>query len=78
MELSKVQWNGRAYAEFRDYLLSFSDEKYRAFHSGLCKTSRYPIIGVRLPIMQKISSEIVRASRFIFLWRPLCSRMKRL
>ena len=67
MELSKVQWNGRAYAEFRDYLLSFSDEKYRAFHSGLCKTSRYPIIGVRLPIMQKISSEIVKGKPLYFL-----------
>ena len=67
MELSKVQWNGRAYAEFRDYLLSFSDEKYRAFHSGLCKTSKYPIIGVRLPIMQKISSEIVKGKPLYFL-----------
>ena len=67
MELSKVQWNGRAYAEFRDYLLSFSDEKYRAFHRGLCKTSKYPIIGVRLPIMQKISSEIVKGKPLYFL-----------
>ena len=67
MELSKVQWNGRTYAEFRDYLLSFSDEKYRAFHSGLCKTSKYPIIGVRLPIMQKISSEIVKGKPLYFL-----------
>lgn len=67
MELSNVQWNGRAYAEFRDYLLSYSDEKYRAFQSGLCKTSKYPIIGVRLPIMQKISSEIVKGKPLYFL-----------
>lgn len=34
MELSKVQWNGRAYAEFRDYLLSFSDENTELFTAG--------------------------------------------
>ena len=66
MELSKVQWNGRAYAEFRDYLLSFSDEKYRAFHSGLCKTSKYPIIGVRLPIKDFLRNSKGQAALFSY------------
>ena len=67
MELSDVKWNGKTYAEFREYLSSFADKKYRDFHYGLCKTSSYPMMGVRLPIMQKIASEIVKGKPLLFL-----------
>ena len=48
--------------ELRARLLSLADEKYKAFHSSLCKTSKYEIIGVRLPVLRQLAKEILKDS----------------
>ena len=41
----------------KDRLFELKDEKYKAFSSSLTKT-RYPMIGVRVPLLKMIAKEI--------------------
>lgn len=41
-------------------LKKLSDEKYRQFHSRICITSQYRILGVRLPVLRKLSRAILK------------------
>ena len=52
------KWNEKTYKEFVEYLKSIQDEKYKEFHSSLVLDSKYEMIGIRLPIIRKIASDI--------------------
>lgn len=52
--------NKSNYNELIEYLKAFSDEKYREFHSRLVPNSQSEFLGIRLPVMRKISKEILK------------------
>lgn len=43
-----------------DTLDSLADEKYKRFHSGLCKTSKFEIKGVRMPLLKKLAKQLIK------------------
>ena len=51
-------WNKNTYQEFINYLISIKEDNYKNFHEGLVLNSKYQMLGIRLPIMRKISKEI--------------------
>ena len=48
-------WNKNTYQEFINYLISIKEDNYKKFHEGLVLNSKYQMLGIRLPIMRKIS-----------------------
>lgn len=56
------EWNKESYKDFLNYLVSIKEDKYKEFHSKLCTTSKYEILGIRLPIMRKIAKEICKTN----------------
>ena len=50
-------WTKETYQEYINYLISIKEDKYKEFHSKLCFT-KYKILGIRLPIIRKISKQI--------------------
>lgn len=44
----------------RAKLLEMQDLKYKEFHSNLCNTCKYEMIGVRVPELRKFAKEIVK------------------
>lgn len=41
-------------------LFELQDKKYKEFHSTLCNTCKYEIIGVRVPALRKLAKEIIK------------------
>lgn len=58
MNLKTAVWNADAYFAFRKMLADAAEETYRKFQQKLCKTSALPILGVRLPVLQRYAGEI--------------------
>ncbi len=58
--IGELEWNEDVYKKFIDYLKTLADKKYKEFHSSLVLNSKYEMIGIRVPIMRKIASEIAR------------------
>lgn len=56
MKLNNIKWNKDSYNEFINYLYSYQDIKYRKFHKKLILDDK--LIGIRIPILKKISKEI--------------------
>ncbi len=54
-------------AEWDAFVVSHSEEAYARFHSRLSRT-RYPIRGIRIPILRKQAREIARGED----WRAFC------
>ncbi|MGM9834568.1 MAG: DNA alkylation repair protein [Bacilli bacterium] len=52
-------WTKENYQSYLNYLISIKEDKYKEFHSKLCKT-KYKILGIRLPIIRKIAKEIIK------------------
>ena len=50
-------WTKETYQEYINYLISIKEDKYKEFHSKLCFT-KYKILGIRLPMIRKISNQI--------------------
>ena len=50
-------WTKETYQEYINYLISIKEDRYKEFHSKLCFT-KYKILGIRLPIIRKISKQI--------------------
>ena len=50
-------WTKETYQEYIKYLITIKEDKYKEFHSKLCFT-KYKILGIRLPIIRKISKQI--------------------
>ena len=57
MQLEKINWNKENYKNYIEYLKSISEPKYKEFHSKLCFT-KYEILGIRVPKMRKIATDI--------------------
>ncbi len=66
MELKQQQWSKDKYQEYVKYLESLQDISYKEFHSKLT-TTKYEIIGIRVPIQRKIAKEICKGDVFSFL-----------
>ncbi len=47
--------------QLRKEIEALSDESYRSFHEGLCKTTKYKINGVRLPELRRLAKEIIKS-----------------
>lgn len=47
------------------YLLANKDEKYKEFNHSLCNTSKFPMIGVRLPIIRAYAKELLTEDKDI-------------
>lgn len=62
----KEKWTEKDYFEYVDYLESLSDEKYKEFHSKLT-TTKYEILGIRVPMQRKIAKEISKGDIASFL-----------
>lgn len=60
------KWTKEKYDEYINYLKSLADEKYKKFHSKLT-TTKYEILGVRMPLQRKIAKEICKGDIFSFL-----------
>ena len=60
MNLAKNSWRRQDCVEFRQFLKSQGDEKYRDFHSRLVPDGLGEMIGVRIPVMRKIAKEIAK------------------
>ena len=59
VDIKNIKWNKKSYKEFIKYLLSLQDIEYKEFHSKLTST-KYKIIGIRVPIMRSIAKEILK------------------
>lgn len=55
--LKKERWTQEEYLEYVTYLKENADARYKQFHSKLT-TTKYEILGVRLPIQRRIAKEI--------------------
>ena len=64
--LKKEKWLAKDYEEFINYLESLSEEKYKNFHSRLT-TTKYEILGIRVPIQRKIAKIISKGNIESFL-----------
>ena len=61
-----TNWNKTTYQEYLKYLKKISDKEYKEFHSKICST-KYQILGIRLPIQRKISKQISKTNYQEFL-----------
>ena len=64
--LVKEKWNAETYQEYVEYLKSLKDEKYKEFHKNLT-TTKYEILGIRVPMQRKIAKEISKGDISSFL-----------
>ena len=64
--LVKEKWNEETYQEYVEYLKSFKDKKYKEFHERLT-TTKYEILGIRVPMQRKIAKEISKGDIVSFL-----------
>ena len=66
MDLNLTQWDELSYQSFKKYLFSIKEDKYKEFSSKLTKT-KYPILGIRVPVLRKIAKEIFKGNYNSFL-----------
>ncbi len=65
-KLIKEKWNEENYQEYVEYLKSLGDAKYKEFHSKLT-TTKYEILGIRVPMQRKIAAHISKGDIASFL-----------
>lgn len=61
IELVKLSWKNQDVEELKKYLVQISEEKYRDFHSRLVPNCD-KILGIRVPVLRKISTEICKGN----------------
>lgn len=66
MNFNLIMWDKNSYQEYLDYLVSLQDIKYLHFNSTLV-SSKYELIGIRLPILRNIAKEILKGDYISFL-----------
>jgi len=66
MNLIKKEWTQKDYLEYLEYLKSLKEDIYRDFHKKLT-TTKYEILGLRVPIQRKIAKEIKKGNYKSFL-----------
>ena len=53
--------------DIKEKLLKLQDKEYKKFQNMICTTSKYEIIGVRMPELRKISKQIIKDDYKLFL-----------
>lgn len=66
MDLKKEVWTKKDYQEFVDFLKSLKEETYKKFHQKLT-TTKYEILGIRVPTQRKLAKEISKGNALSFL-----------
>ena len=66
MDLKKDVWTKKDYEEYITYLKSLKEESYKEFHQKLT-TTKYEILGIRVPLQRKIAKEISKGNAISFL-----------
>lgn len=61
-----IIWNEQKYQEYIEYLKSIREEEYKKF-SLKTITTKYEMLGIRLPIQRKIAKEILKGDIISFL-----------
>lgn len=61
-----TKWDKKTYQEYINYLISIKEDKYKDFNQKLI-TSKYKILGIRLPIIRKIAKQISKTNYKDFL-----------
>lgn len=61
MDLVKTVWTSEDYQEYIEYLKSLGEEEYKKFHQKLT-TTKYEILGLRVPLQRKIAKEIAKGN----------------
>ena len=61
MNLNKEHWQEKDYEEYLEYLKSLREEEYQKFHQKLT-TTKYEILGLRVPLQRKIAIEISKGN----------------
>lgn len=59
-------WTKENYQEYLEELMKQKDEKYKEFHQKLT-TTKYPILGIRVPTQRKIAKQIGKTDMLSFL-----------
>lgn len=67
MDFLNTDWDEIAYLQYKNDLCAQTDEQYRQFQRKLILTSKEPILGVRLPILQRIARQIAKGDADGFL-----------
>ena len=60
------EWKEQTFLELTNYLQTLSDEKYKNFNDKIINTS-YKTLGLRTPVLKKISKEIMKTNYLDFL-----------
>ncbi len=66
MDFKNIIWNENNYQKYIEYLKSLSETKYKEFNNRLV-TTKYEMLGIRLPILRKIAGEIFKGNYEAFL-----------
>jgi len=66
MDFNLIIWNKDSYQEYLKYLVSLQDIKYLRFNKTLV-TSKYEMIGIKLPILRGIAKKILKGDYISFL-----------
>src|SRR5574344_41367 len=66
MNLNLVTWSTISYQKYLDYLLSLKETKYQVFSSKLTST-KYEMIGIRIPLLRSIAKNISKGNYESFL-----------
>ena len=66
MELTREHWTQDDYGEFREYLKSLADEKYKEFSDGLVPGSDLSY-GIRVPVLRQTAKAIAKGNYKEFL-----------
>ena len=61
-----IIWNHESYLSFISYLHQLSEENYKVFNERIIST-KYEMLGIRLPILRKLASEIFKGDYRSFL-----------
>jgi len=61
-----MNWNKFTYREYINYLETLMEDKYREFNSKIV-TSKYPMLGIRIPILRRIAKDIFKGDYATFL-----------
>lgn len=61
-----TNWNDKSYIKYINYLKSISEKEYKTFSSKLI-TSKYEMLGIRIPILRKIAKEVSKSNYIEFL-----------
>ncbi len=60
------RWTEESYYNYLNYLKSLADNKYKNFQQKLC-TTKYEILGIKIPLLRKIAKEISKTNYLEFL-----------